>query len=328
MGGHGRAIEALQDELTATDINKCLPSEFMGNIRKRIEMFYPDLRQVASKLVYVLIAVLMRIRLQPTDLVPHTSWKVEEVILLGLFQHEKDMHLIKCPFVLVWLLATWSQHPALTHFKLAVYDKQSGNPDLPAGLVFWQHWEEFSARFRILKSCLFSGKQMAFSELHSGALLGSKSSTVVEVTQLEQFCRASHQYMTNKEDRENLIKHELGTVTVTKCDSFILNAAGAAAADGFCCLKLADGRIVRELHQNKHIQKEVTKELFLDEYNKAACEGDFFILFSTSKSKVLVDDLPTRTALVSMENFDDYFGPFAGRAFRQILTKICINKST
>ena len=117
--------------------------------------------------------------------------------------------------------------------------------------------------------------------------------------------------------------HELGEVNVNNCDHFVLNVASARSADGFCGLKDVNGKILQERHQNKHIKSDVSAQLFEQERQKAARDTDFFILFTTHTPNISSGDLTLRTGLVSKENFDAYFGPFAARAFRNY--KVDIN---
>jgi hypothetical protein len=124
------------------------------------------------------------------------------------------------------------------------------------------------------------------------------------------------------------VQHEGGVANLSKCDKFILNGASAKGADGFCGLQLEDGTIIKELHQNKHIQVPVDKSLFETEWKKSAKGDDFFILFTTHSSSLKSEDLVERTGLVSSENYRDYFGPFAARAFQQWPFKISINHAS
>eukprot|EP01126_Amoeba_proteus_P067075 TRINITY_DN9830_c0_g1_i1.p1 TRINITY_DN9830_c0_g1~~TRINITY_DN9830_c0_g1_i1.p1 ORF type:complete len:277 (-),score=47.09 TRINITY_DN9830_c0_g1_i1:230-1060(-) len=276
MGGHGRALEALVEEVKAFGITDCSLSNLLNVVRINLERKYPDLKQYAPSLVPVLLVVLMQIHLRINDAIPNSDWTVDGVVQMGFFRYDWDLNVIMCPFILVWLLATWSKHPTLAHFQLEAYDEaqQKQDPGLPLGLQCWQHWEEFSARFQMLKSSLLQGQTIPVSQLHSGARLGSKVRDLkVVVTELKELCRASHQYSTKSPSRTNEIIHELGTVDVNACNAFVLNAVGAPAADGFCGLKIEGGAVVRELHQNKQVKKTVSLQLFLSEYKKAAAGG-------------------------------------------------------
>src|SRR5690348_5129568 len=86
----------------------------------------------------------------------------------------------ECPFVIVWLLASWFDDKSLAHFCLDNYNEIQHNfqPELPPGLQCWQHWEETTAYFSILKSSLLDGLTLPLSELHSGALLSKEASNL------------------------------------------------------------------------------------------------------------------------------------------------------
>ena len=58
----------------------------------------------------------------------------------------------------------------------------------------------------------------------------------------------------------------------------------------------------------------VTKPMYLQEREKAASVQDFFLAFTTQK-KVPTFKLPDKSGIVDRSNWDNYFGPFAGRAY-------------
>jgi len=267
-----------------------------------------------------------------SQMIGNSKLTVESVIQLGLFRwkpNHTSVGILECPFVFVWLLATWSGDAALVNFRLPAYDeiRQQSAPDLPLGLQCWQNWEEVPSRFRMLKSSLLVGNMISFGDLHAGALMSKQTGNIkVKVTALQNLLRATKQYATKGNPRSNMIEHQLGTDDVQNCNCFFLNGYSATAADGFCGVILEDDKIVRELHQYKHIQKKVSVQLLQSEYNIAANTHDFFILFTTHKSAVEERNLPPNTALVCEQNFSDYFGPFAARAFQRM--KININTAT
>jgi hypothetical protein len=60
----------------------------------------------------------------------------------------------------------------------------------------WQHWEEFTASFRILKSLLLNGQTITVSKLHSGAIFSQEVENLnVQVTKLDLY-HATHQVKT------------------------------------------------------------------------------------------------------------------------------------
>jgi hypothetical protein len=92
---------------------------------------------------------------------------------------------------------------------------------------------------------------------------------------------------------------------------------------------------VVEHTQAKHSKTTTTLALWKREREKAVAEtetlspgGDFFMLFTTQKSKVAKEDLPPRGGIVSADEFDAYFGPYAARAFCAVKVKRNVNKCT
>jgi DNA uptake protein ComE-like DNA-binding protein len=128
--------------------------------------------------------------------------------------------------------------------------------------------------------------------------------------------------------RAEKIQSESGEVDLRKENVFVINAPGAPAADGFCSLEIVgeEKHRTRELYQNKHVKNTISKDLYLNEYQKSAMKQDVFILFTTHDATLIAEDLPARGGIVSKANFQDYFGPFAARAFCEI--KIGINQAT
>lgn len=180
----------------------------MHGIRVSLETKYPQLKDQGSKLVNVLIAVLTRYQFRSqSDNIPNSALTADEVVQLGLFHYDSINNTLLCPFVFVWLLAIWSNHSALMHLKLEAYNEMQHYQDtsLPSGLQFWQHWEEFVAQFRVLKSSLLKGSTIPLTEFHAGALVsGEASSLSVTVTELT-LCHASEQYTTTGTPITNML---------------------------------------------------------------------------------------------------------------------------
>ncbi|CAG8540349.1 3386_t:CDS:1, partial [Cetraspora pellucida] len=72
-----------------------------------------------------------------------------------------------------------------------------------------------------------------------------------------------------------------------------------------------------EIHQFKLRIKAVSKKEYLEEREKSASENDFFILFTTANCNIKI---PKRSGIVDRNAFTNYFGPFAGRAYRSAMT--------
>jgi len=98
-------------------------------------------------------------------------------------------------------------------------------------------------------------------------------------------------------------------------DRLFLNGASSPSGDAFCALRIVGGGLLLEVHQYKlYAQEKLTAALMEDERAKAANDSDAFLMFSTFDD-VDPDDIPPSTGVVVKRNFDDYYGPFAGRAF-------------
>lgn len=205
MGGHGRCLEALSTQLKKTDLNSVTACTLMSQVKDDIASKYPTLKEMASRIVPALIAVLTRQPLEKTDKIPNSEISVEELISLGIFRWIPDGESVQgflvCPFVILWLLASWSRHPALIHYNLDAYRELQHQfaAQLPLGLQCWQHWEETTAYFRILKSSLLAGQTVPLSVLHSGALLSDEAAELqIKVKELREKVLASKRYNTGK----------------------------------------------------------------------------------------------------------------------------------
>ena len=74
------------------------------------------------------------------------------------------------------------------------------------------------------------------------------------------------------------------------------------------------GSASNEIQQYKfYTQAKVNQKLFTQEWNKAASNNDFFLLFTTDKA---FDVKPfEQSGIIHGQNWTDYFGVFASRMF-------------
>lgn len=337
MGGHARALEALAEELDTLNYNLDNISlrDFMVKLRSKLEAKYPFLPTLGQELKIGLIAVLMRYELSEFDVIPNTKLKVSTLCSYGLFRYDAKKKIITCPFIFIWLFATWSAFPALVNFNLDGYRERQheDDPCIPPGLQCWQHWEYLPAQFRMLKSHLLAGQIVKFSDLHKGADLGkSADQTFVQVTQINNICRSDRKYeYEQRQNNSTIVTETNDEVDYTHCNSIIMNKYGASAGDIFCGVKeIQSGRnvVVQEIYQMKHIEKDTDYENFKQELEKSRKQLDWFIYFTTGslKKDFPMDKLPARAGIVHQENMKDYFGPFASRAF--LKKEININTAT
>jgi len=151
------------------------------------------------------------------------SLTVDELLTYGLFHWKPKRYplgTLRCPFVLLWLLATWSRDKRLSFFIIPGYNEMQSLQDtsLPLGVQCWQHWEQFTAQFRILKSMMFKGTVLPLTELHKGAVFGNGGNYTVKVT---KFTRGTS--ITDKD-----LNNHSGIVSKEKFESYFGPFVGRA----------------------------------------------------------------------------------------------------
>ncbi|CAI2179268.1 6259_t:CDS:2 [Funneliformis geosporum] len=87
--------------------------------------------------------------------------------------------------------------------------------------------------------------------------------------------------------------------------------------DPFLTLDQPNTESPNKIHQFKLQKKAVSQENFQKEREKSALENDFFILFTTANCNI---DIPKQSGIVDGKAFTNYFGLFAGRAYKSAMT--------
>eukprot|EP01124_Arcella_intermedia_P005550 TRINITY_DN13286_c0_g2_i1.p1 TRINITY_DN13286_c0_g2~~TRINITY_DN13286_c0_g2_i1.p1 ORF type:complete len:174 (+),score=22.84 TRINITY_DN13286_c0_g2_i1:646-1167(+) len=109
------------------------------------------------------------------------------------------------------------------------------------------------------------------------------------------------------------MKCEDGTYRVSDGNHFFIGVGNSSSADGWCQLKLSDNTQIRETHQYKYLRDGTLNDTtFASERKKAANPQDLFIMFSVYNETL---SLPPLSGLVCQRNYQEYYGPFAGRVF-------------
>ncbi|KAF9156216.1 hypothetical protein BGX20_004293, partial [Mortierella sp. AD010] len=183
------------------------------------------------------------------------------------------------------------------------------DPRSPPGAQSWQHFEQFVATFRCLRSRVISeGKETSVKEVHRGARLNGD--LVFNNHHLElEFSSGQVDTKSTGYSMDLAIPTEHNNVHVREGRHCIVNGQSAPYGDSFLGLDTDPFRM--EVHQCKLTTSGDTD--YLVERTKAASEDDFFILF-TSKDRLNVE-LPPLSGIVDGSNWKEYFGPFAGKAF-------------
>ena len=206
--------------------------------------------------------------------------------------------------------------------------------DFPAA-----EWESFNADFRVLRSLAFEDKQpIEIRSLHRGAIIqpdslhkariinrhlkvartstrsASKSSccgnpkpTTDSNASLPGVGMQPHQCKAIQNE------HDV-TVTMTDKNVLLVNAKGAPAADAVLMVEevaCGGNRDISECLQMKHgnSQTDVDKER-----NKACDDHDILVMLCNAEHGPPSGN-KHRVVFVALQQFDEYYGPYAGRAF-------------
>jgi len=349
MGGHGRALETLKDCIDKVPKFGFVSfGNFMADFKARLIATYPSLANPPLYWFKAAMLVIAHKKLQLKDVISSSEDKVtvtvEELLQSGLFTLENER--LKCAYILVWILAVSSSNESLQNLDFNTYNEQSGK----LGKSEWQHFEEFLADYRVIKSCAFEGL-VRLSEFHQGAVFGGDNANVeINSTPLKKVkshhiqetksINPNRKTKTNKFiDNNKSFLNETGSTTLSNCSDFVINAATASAGDCFGCIEISTKgkkELVHEVYQSKRIHDKITKSDYLHERKKAATKNDIFILFTTEESDIKSSELSekkkdgsdaTFAGIVTKSAFDEYFGLFAGRAFRTTL-RVNVNVAT
>jgi hypothetical protein len=304
MGGHGRALECLDEVLSSLDENMFSFQEVVARVVQKLKGIYEE--TLLSNHFAVIKACIGRIRFEKkTDKIPGSIYNVDEIVSMGLFRYDAGKQLLEVPNIFLELQADdlWkTSYKSMNH---------SMNPDEnPLSIQTWQHWEDINARFRCLKTILFSESNLSsqpcyvkLEDLHLGAKFAS--------SELRSMRIPSRPLLV-----ENLSVHHdtSSSFCQSNPDKFYVCAAGNPSGDGFCCFRdLMEDIHFHEVHQYKHRKEKISEDNYLEEKSKSASQEDFFILFSTSASDDF--ELPSNSALVDSSNWKEYYGPYWARAF-------------
>ncbi|GET03519.1 crinkler (CRN) family protein, putative [Rhizophagus clarus] len=321
-GGHGRALEALHDCMAGRSIVNCNVDNLMNDLRFILTDNYREAIQNAGRDTRAIArAILTRTLLDVDKPVPKTEKKPDEFVHTGLIrferQHEAPVGYFTAPYIWLWILVENSQKwgdPILRDWSFADYKEIREFLSSP-GSKPCQGFERFVATFRCLKSAVIGENEPTkISEVHAGAYLNGDLEFINHNLQLEF---AKHRTDTKS---ENIIASSWNVecnnsfIDVRQFKHCIINSPGSKAGDAFLSLDLPDGESLNEVQQYKHTRNSIKQELYLKERAKSSSDDDFFILFTTSEDCDV--KLPERSGIVYGKNFREYFGPFAGRAFR------------
>lgn len=330
MGGHGCALELLSCALPDYRQGKpCLA--IMEEICTKLKLRYQGWWISNDKTV--LQAILLGQKFpSPESLVGSCS--VDTYQSSGLIRWDRHTKRLECPFI--WFKLVVEEHGDLmaildanSSYKAMLYVDNPVDNDMP---LYWQHWEDFVARFWCLKTSFFANEEVEWRSLHAGALFKDRTSNPKVFVKALNLVTADSHCSTKSSSAPSEIFTNIGSVKPKDGNHHIRSAVGNPAADSFCFIteRLPGGNHSAAYSMScKNVLENRTLEEYKAEYDKAASNDDFFMEFSTSDYSFDPKDLPSeRCGIVCKSNFATYFGPFSGRAYLFLVpTKPNINSA-
>ncbi|CAJ1454593.1 unnamed protein product [Effrenium voratum] len=333
MGGHGRALECLLEALM--EMPNAAATALVGAVMRQLRQKYPDAIQLEPEadLKELLRAAVSGRWISSRDTVGNLDPEKVELIRVKFKDGDPSQCLYRIDLPYIWLhlmLSLSKFSDDLQPWNLMDYHLFESEPT-------WQQWEEFNARFRVLRASAFEdGQVVDIADLHRGAVIQPDSLKSTKVINRHlQFAKSGHQLFSrssccgNPKARTNLPKglgmhqcvvemtNQSLTVTLTDKRVLVVNAAGAPAADAFLMLEEVgaggNNHTISECLQCKKGESRLEVEIELD---KACDKADILVLLLTT-TKTVPHSGGQRLIFVSEAQYQEYFGFYSGRAFYQ-----------
>ncbi|CAG8438877.1 10974_t:CDS:2 [Acaulospora colombiana] len=345
MGGHGRALEALGEVLNDRDLSEVNYIDLINDVLSALIKNYSGWLNKTEYLKPMLRIILSHTIVRKDDTImglKGNEIKIDDLIQFGLIRVENSYpdlvggHL-SCPYIWLWIMAHAnncnSNDPLLRNWDFAYYKElfnRSGESSIPPGCQYWQHFEYFVAQFRSLKSYVYEeGQQVDLCTIHNGAKHNFIKNSLIYNQNLiltHSVRRVSTKSGDYNQDTKILCQAE--EVDIAEGKHIVVNVPDAKYSDIFCPIKMVNtGQLQMETHQCKLVNGTISQQKFDDEHKKATSQGDIFILYTSTSCKGLKLRNPM-SAIISKENWKEYFGPFAGRCYNYALGPPDINKAT
>lgn len=325
LGGHGRALEALEECLEFGD----RPEILLAAVRTKLNEKYPNAvpLQVGTVLRWALSGRWLPLEgLDGVDPLSLTLVKLE-------FNDDRTMCRVTVPYIWIYLgLSRKGASADLQGWALNDYmDMLRGHDD--GG----HQWQWFNVQFRALVSKVHpDDAKVRLADLHQGALMNPENlGGLVVVNKHLKPIKCKYRYATHfagfgqRKPFQNSVvpewpqgNHERNVLTVTdktvdmaQGRNIMMNAKGAPAADGSVLLELVGGELLAENQQYKQDTARVDTQAVQAERAKSCSPDDVLVILSSGEASASADDLPNRTVFVGKDQRKAYYGPFAGRAW-------------
>lgn len=327
-GGHGRALELLLDVFPRIPAD--IGPEVKSLMASELAFMYRGVLPGETDSIAIVKAVLTNRRLCRYTPIPGTTLTPDEVCQNGLIRFEDHVNrptinpsgYFRVPYI--WLLAlcmTYEHNEFFDELQLLDYRdfRSKEDPAMPGGFS-WEDFEKSMIEVRKIKSHAFDdGENITVGELHGGGVMQSDTARICFMNHHLIDDVSCHQLST-KTNFLNQRSWKIETRNLNHIDlrthrHIVRNAAGAPAADAVLSLDCHTPRA--ETQQYKMLQR--GRLNFGEKRAKAAGPDDVFVLFCTSPVPSLSFQgqyqVPRGSVLVTKENWDIYFGPYAGRSY-------------
>ena len=320
-GGHGRAIEIMSDMMREVPDWKTNLSKLMKSIREGLETQYEKAFSITdAEIDFIVKAALSHKLLKLFEVVPSIGKPPDNLAAPGLIwfeEAEASSGYLQIPYIWLWLFAG-RLRSIFPGFNFDDYGDLASvvDPTLPS-LCHHTNFVKFVVGIRRIKSLVFEDKsEVSMSEVHRGARICGDL-TFFNHHLISAVADKQTKTKSTDVNRDSwIIETNIGTVDLREHKYILINQKSASAGDTFLSLQTRSGSLT-ESHQFKLYGENTsfTQNDFKTEWNKAAGDNDYFFLFTT-KSDLDWIELPHHCGIVSGDNWDNYFGPFAGRAYR------------
>ncbi|RGB31505.1 hypothetical protein C1646_763981 [Rhizophagus diaphanus] len=296
MGGNGRALEALATALKDVDIENDSFVSIAEKVYYQLKDHYNEWISHIHYLAPVLRVILTRTTLAESIPIPGTNILPEDLSRLGLIKFEKQDEsssegTLTCPYIWLWLMENVSKSDSiLRHWNFKYYNEiqaNDGDPTIPPGCQFWQHFEHFIASFRVLKSKVFeTDKEIKLQDIHAGAKHNFGTATIRNIPL--SLAKATRQQSTKSSaySANKMVTYKRGDAQINLdlegASACIINGSSAPAGDSFCPIYFANSfKFHIESNQCKCLKSTTVNQKTFDEEHEKACDKDdvFYTLY-------------------------------------------------
>ncbi|KAH9097057.1 hypothetical protein Ae201684P_011786 [Aphanomyces euteiches] len=246
MGGHGRALETLQEVLSRYEKEKLKridPGFIVDEVYDELQLqyggsFFSKFLEEPLQCQDILAAILSRRRYNLDETVGKTGMTIDRLRSFGLFQWTHEGYL-ECAFIVLVIL--------MRRLPKELGEVDNFNEHITRSGLVWQRFEQFVAFYRRVKSIAYCQIPVELSTFHAGARFGSVNGVDIEELHPRRVVEAVHRHNTKSGAKDSMILTDRhGHIDMSKMNTIVINGAGAPAGDIFMRVQLMiDGQQVQ-----------------------------------------------------------------------------------